>query len=110
MGVIRVGQTEIPYELRRTATAAERRITVTPGSVEVLALTTDDDAEIGNFLHRKRQWVFDTLRELQEVTSRRPAVPRFITGSKIPYRGRMSSLTRSNYGSNNAPVETFMRL
>jgi predicted metal-dependent hydrolase len=93
MGVIRVGQTEIPYELRRTATAAERRITVTPGSVEVLALTTDDDAEIGNFLHRKRQWVFDTLRELQEVTSRRPAVPRFITGSKIPYRGRMSSLT-----------------
>jgi predicted metal-dependent hydrolase len=93
MGVIRVGQTQIPYELRRTATAAERRITVTPDCVEVLALTTDDDAEIENFLHRKRQWVFDTVRELQEVAARRPSVPRFMTGSKIPYRGRMSSLT-----------------
>jgi predicted metal-dependent hydrolase len=93
MGVIRVGQTEIPYELRRTATAAERRITVTPGCVEVLALTTDGDAEIENFLHRKRQWVFDTVRELEQVTAKRVAVPRFMTGSKIPYRGRMSSLT-----------------
>ena len=93
MGVIRVGQTEIPYELRRTATAAERRITVTPGCVEVLALSTDGDADIENFLYRKRQWVFDTVRELQEVTARRPTVPRFMTGSKIPYRGRLSSLT-----------------
>jgi predicted metal-dependent hydrolase len=93
MGVIRVGQTEISYELRRTATAAERRITVTPGCVEVLAPTTDGDGDIEEFLHRKRQWVFDTVRELQEVTARRPAVPRFMTGSKIPYRGRLSSLT-----------------
>jgi predicted metal-dependent hydrolase len=93
MGVIRVGQTEIPYELRRTATAAERRITVTPGSVEVLALTTDGDGDIEEFLYRKRQWVFDTVRELQQITANRPSVPRFMTGSKIPYRGRMSSLT-----------------
>lgn len=93
MGVIRVGRTQIAYELRRTATAAERRITVTPGCVEVLALSTDGDADIENFLYRKRQWLFDTVRELQEVTARRPAVPRFMTGSKIPYRGRMSRLT-----------------
>lgn len=93
MGVVRIGQTEVAYELRRSAAASERRITVTPGHVEVLALTTDDDAEIDAFLDRKRQWLFNTLRELETKTSKRAVVPRFMTGSKIPYRGRMARLT-----------------
>lgn len=93
MPVVRVGQTEIAYELRRTATISERRITVTPGCVEVLALTTDDDAAIEDFLGRKRQWLFDTVRELEEQVATHHAVARFMTGSKIPFRGRMSSLT-----------------
>ncbi|MGN7099910.1 M48 family metallopeptidase [Brevundimonas diminuta] len=93
MGVVRIGQTEVAYELRRSAAASERRITVTPGHVEVLALTTDDDAEIDAFLDRKRQWLFNTLRELDAKTAKRAVVPRFMTGSKIPYRGRMARLT-----------------
>lgn len=93
MPSVRIGQTEIAYELRRTATASERRITVTPGCVEVLALVTDADADIEGFLERKRQWLFDTVRQLEEIAATRPTVPSFITGSKIPYRGRMSSLT-----------------
>jgi predicted metal-dependent hydrolase len=93
MPSLRIGQTEIAYELRRTATASERRITVTPDCVEVLALVTDDDAAIAGFLDRKRQWLFDTFRQVQEIAATRPTVPRFMTGSKIPYRGRMSSLT-----------------
>jgi predicted metal-dependent hydrolase len=93
MPSVRIGQTEIAYELRRTAIASERRITVTPGCVEVLALTTDDDAAIESFLDRKRQWLFDTVRQLEEITANRPVVPRFMTGSKIPFRGRPSSLT-----------------
>lgn len=93
MGIVRIGQTEVAYELRRTATASERRITVTPGHVEVLALTTDDDAAIDDFLNRKRQWLFNTLRELETKTAKRAVVPRFMTGSKIPYRGRMARLT-----------------
>lgn len=93
MPSVRVGQTEIPYELRRTATASERRITVMPGSVEVLALTTDDDVAIEGFLTRKRQWLFDTVREMEETVANRPVVPRFMSGSKIPFRGRQSSLT-----------------
>jgi len=93
MPSVRVGQTEIAYELRRTATASERRITVTPGYVEVLALTTDDDAAIAGFLDRKRQWLFDTIRELDEKTATQHFVPRFMSGSKIPFRGRMASLT-----------------
>ena len=58
-----------------------------------MALTSDDDAEIAAFLDRKRQWLFNTRRELEAKTSKRAVVPRFMTGSKIPYRGRMARLT-----------------
>ncbi|MDX3884127.1 MAG: SprT family zinc-dependent metalloprotease [Sphingomonas sp.] len=93
MPTLQIGRKEIPYELRRSATASERRITITPGHVEVLALTRDNDDDIAGFLERKRQWVFDTVREMERITASRHAVPRFITGSKIPYRGRNMSLT-----------------
>jgi predicted metal-dependent hydrolase len=93
MPVLTIGRTHIDYNLRRSATALERRITVTPERVEVLALTTDDDAAIAGFLNRKRQWVLNTVREVEQIASRRHSVPRFMTGSKIPFRGRQMSLT-----------------
>lgn len=93
MPTIQIGRAEIAYELRRSATAAERRITVTPGHVEVMALTTDGDDDIAGFLDRKRQWLFNTMRDMERITACRHAVPRFMTGSKIPYRGRRMSLT-----------------
>jgi predicted metal-dependent hydrolase len=93
MPTLHVGRKEIPYELRRSAAATERRITITPGHVEVLALTSDKDDDIAGFLARKRQWVFNTVREMERITARRHAVPRFMTGSKIPYRGRKMPLT-----------------
>lgn len=92
MPTLQVGRKEIPYELRRSAAASERRITITPGHVEVLALTGDNDADIAGFLERKRQWVFNTVREMERITANSHAVPRFMTGSKIPYRGRKISL------------------
>lgn len=93
MPTLQIGRTEIPYELRRSATASERRITVTPGHVEVLALTNDDEETLAGFLDRKRQWLFNTVREMERITASRHAVPRFMTGSKIPYRGRKLPLT-----------------
>ncbi len=93
MPTIQIGRAEIAYELRRSATAAERRITVTPGHVEVMALTTDNDDDIAGFLDRKRQWLFNTMRDMERISASRHAVPRFMTGSKIPYRGRNMSLT-----------------
>ena len=69
MPSVRVGQTEIPYELRRSAAISERRITVTPGHVEVLALASDDEVAVEGFLQRKRQWLFDTLREMDEAVA-----------------------------------------
>lgn len=93
MPTLQIGRREIPYALRRSATASERRITITPGRVEVLALTSDNDDDIAGFLKRKRQWLFNTVREMERITANRHAVPRFITGSKIPYRGRNMALT-----------------
>lgn len=93
MPTLQVGRTEIAYELRRSMGAAERRITVTPDHVEVLALADDDDAAICAFLDRKRQWLFNAVREVEKVNAGRHAVPRFMTGSKIPYRGRKMPLT-----------------
>lgn len=93
MSALKVGRKEIPYELRRSATASQRRITITPGHVEVLALASDSEDDIAGFLQRKRQWVFDTVREMERLADNRHAVPRFITGSRIPYRGRKMPLT-----------------
>lgn len=93
MPTIQIGRAEIAYELCRSATAAERRITVTPGHVEVMALTTDGDDDIAGFLDRKRQWLFNTMRDMERIAASRHAVPRFMTGSKIPYRGRKMPLT-----------------
>ena len=93
MPTLTIGRTKIDYELRRSATALERRITVTPERVEVLALTADDDDAIAGFLDRKRQWVLNTVREVERIAARRHAVPRFMTGSKIPFYGRRMPLT-----------------
>lgn len=93
MPTIQIGRAEIAYELRRSATAAERRITVTPGHVEVMALSNDNDDDIAGFLDRKRQWLFNTMRDMERITTNRHSVPRFMTGSKIPYRGRNMPLT-----------------
>ncbi|MGY3531184.1 YgjP-like metallopeptidase domain-containing protein [Bradyrhizobium sp. USDA 4452] len=93
MGIVRIGQTKIAYELRRSAATLERRITVMPGHVEVTALATDEDEDIDAFLRRKRQWLFNAVRELEAKTASPPIVPRFATGSKVPYRGRMVRLT-----------------
>ncbi|MDX8477016.1 SprT family zinc-dependent metalloprotease [Mesorhizobium sp. VK24D] len=93
MPTLQIGRKQIPYELRRSAAASERRITITPGHVEVLALTSDNDDDISGFLERKRQWVFNTVREMERIASDRHAVPRFMTGSKILFRGRRMPLT-----------------
>lgn len=93
MPTFRIGRAEIEYELRRSTTATERRIIVTPGHVEVTALVTDDDGDIAGFMDRKRRWLFNTMRDMEGVAASRHNVPRFMTGSKIPYRGRNMPLT-----------------
>lgn len=93
MPTVTVGRSEIAYELRRSDDITERRICVTPEAVEVVVPRNDDEDAIAAFLTRKRQWLFNAVRDMQRVQSRRHAVPRFMTGSKIPFRGRRMPLT-----------------
>jgi len=104
MPTFQIGRKEFTYDLRRSAAASERRITITPGHIEVLALQEDGDSEVADFLTRKRQWLFDTVREMERATASRHAVPRFATGSKIPYRGRRMPLTVRRTDADRATV------
>ena len=90
MRVLTVGQTAIPYEVRFSTQATRRRIVVTPGRVEVVApVGTPLEGSDGllSYLHRKRRWVFDAVREI-EAKHRRVLTQRYASGAKLQYRGR----------------------
>ena len=90
MPVLTVGNTDIPYEVRFSPQAARKRIVVTPAGVEVVApVGTPLDGTDGllAFLHRKRRWLFDAVREIEEK-HRKLLTQRYASGAKLQYRGR----------------------
>jgi len=99
-----IGQRQIAYEVTRSSVASERRITVTPGHVDVRALASDDDSQIADFLHRKRQWLFNAVQDMEKAVSGRASVPRFVTGSRIPYRGRSVRLTVRHHDGDHVEI------
>lgn len=88
MPILQVGATKIPYRIRHSSAAKRKRIVVTPDDVEVVAPEGQDEAEITEFMHGKRRWVYDKREEMQERTIEHPFPTRFATGAKVPYRGR----------------------
>ncbi len=97
MPVLTVGETKILYTLRRSSTVSKARITVTPEMVEVVVPTSASDDEIAGVLHRRREWLFDQTRHMAERVKTAPQVERFVTGAKIPYRGRLIRLKVEPY-------------
>ena len=90
MPVLTVGNTDIPYEVRYSTKATRKRIVVTPQGVEVVApVGTPLDGSDGllSYLHGKRRWVFDSVREIEEK-HRRLLTQRYASGAKLQYRGR----------------------
>ncbi|MBP2232630.1 putative metal-dependent hydrolase [Azospirillum agricola] len=92
MPLLTVGSVEIPYVLRRSDSATRARITVTPDSVEVVVPTAATEDEIAGVLHRRRAWLYEQTRHMAERMARSNAVRRFVSGAKIPYRGRLMRL------------------
>ncbi|QCN95312.1 M48 family peptidase [Azospirillum argentinense] len=92
MPLLTVGSVEIPYVLRRSDSATRARITVTPDSVEVVVPTAATEDEIAGVLHRRRAWLYQQTRHMAERMARSNAVRRFVSGAKIPYRGRLMRL------------------
>ena len=90
MPVLTVGNTDIPYEVRFSTEATRRRIVVTHQGVEVVApVGTPLEGSRGllDYLHRKRRWVFDSVRVVEEK-HRRLLTQRYASGAKLQYRGR----------------------
>ncbi len=92
MPMLTVGSVEIPYILRRSDAATRARITVTPDSVEVVVPFAATEDEIAGVLHRRRAWLYEQTRHMAERMARSNAVRRFVSGAKIPYRGRLMRL------------------
>jgi predicted metal-dependent hydrolase len=88
MPILQVGATEIPYRIRHSAAARRKRIVVTPENVEVVVPNGQDEAEIAEFMHGKRRWVFDKREAMLECAVDDPFPTRFATGGKVLYRGR----------------------
>lgn len=93
MPVLTIGQTEIAYTLTRTGKSHSVRITVTPDTVEVIAPNHASDGDVAKALERRRQWIFEETRKMQERAASLTRLTHFATGAKIPYRGRMMRLT-----------------
>jgi predicted metal-dependent hydrolase len=92
MPVLTIGNTEIDYVLRRSDAATRARITVTPAAVEVVVPTAATDDEVTAVLHRRRGWLFEQTRHMAELSATSHVVSRFVSGAKIPYRGRLMRL------------------
>lgn len=90
MPVLTVGATDIPYHVRFSTQATRKRIVVTPRGVVVVApvgTPLEGAGGILTYLHRKRRWVFDAVREI-EAAHRRLLTQRYASGAKLQYRGR----------------------
>ena len=68
MPILQVGRTDIPYEVRFSTNASRKRIVVTPEGVEVVAPAGTPWEGVGGilqYLHKKRRWVYDSVREIE---------------------------------------------
>ena len=92
MPTLVVGKTSIPYTVTRSKTAMRRRVHVTPDKVEVIVPHSNTADDIEAFVYRKRRWIFDETEVMKERLARRNTIARFVTGAKIPYRGRQMRL------------------
>ncbi len=84
-GLVRFGDTDIEYEVRRS----ERRkktvqITVDGSGVQVAAPITTLDSEVQAIVRKRAAWVLSHVAD----TSLRAAPKRFVSGETLPYLGR----------------------
>ncbi|WP_243369199.1 M48 family metallopeptidase [Microvirga solisilvae] len=92
MPVLMVGETQVSYTLKRSGKTKSARITVTPETVEVVVPAAASDEEIAGVLHRRREWLVEQTRHMAGRVAAAPKVANFVSGAKIPYRGRLIRL------------------
>jgi len=93
MAVYRIGERKIEYNLRRSSKARKASLSVTPTSFELLVPEGATDEQINAVLDRRRAWIIETVQHMAERAKTQTRVYQFVTGAKIPYRGRMTKLS-----------------
>jgi len=93
MPVYRIGEREIEYTLLRSPQARKASLSVTPQSFDLLVPEGATEEQIYAVLERRRGWIIETVQHMQERARAQTRVYQFVTGAKIPYRGRMTKLT-----------------
>ena len=91
MPVLTVGDTTIPYEIRRSRRARQMRITVRPGEVRVSAPLFVRQSKIEALVKSKSRWILEKTRALREREI--AAIPeRFISGEQVLVRDQLQTL------------------
>jgi predicted metal-dependent hydrolase len=93
MPIFRIGERVIEYTLRRSIRVKNASLSVTPKSFELVVPEHATDEQINAVLHRRRGWILETVQHMQARQKAEIRVYRFVSGAKIPYRGRMAKLT-----------------
>jgi predicted metal-dependent hydrolase len=90
MPILSIGKTDIPYRITHSDLAIRKRIIVTPNDVEVIVPALNDDAEVHDFIYKKRRWVYDKREAMSDWLSRfeNNDYTKLQSGAKIAYRGR----------------------
>ena len=84
-GLVRIGDTNIEYEVRRSARRKKTvQITVDGAGVQVSAPKTTPESELQAIVRKRAGWI---LRNAQETTLK-PTPKRFVSGETLPYLGR----------------------
>lgn len=105
MPVYTIGKTDIEYKLERRDKIKRRYIKITPAYVLVTVHADDTLKDVTGFLKRKERWLFDNTQSVKEAVTKRHTVHQFISGVKIPYRGRRVTLTVSRKKSPSVDIE-----
>lgn len=92
MGTITIGETEIPYTLRRSSTAKRARLTITPGLIELIVPEDANDYQIARVLARRHAWLAANWNKMERKAQSAPSISRLASGAKVPFRGRMMRL------------------
>ncbi|APG86132.1 metal-dependent hydrolase [Sinorhizobium americanum CCGM7] len=87
-----IGEREIEYTLRRSAKARKASLSVTPKSFELLVPEQATESQIDAVLQRRRAWILEAVQHMQGRAKAQTRVYQFVSGAKIPYRGRMTKL------------------
>ena len=90
-----IGNTQIPYVIRYSRQARRQQIVVTPAGVEVIAPVGTQPEGVTAFVHSKRRWMYDAVREIDDKQSKL-LTQRYASGAKLQYRGRWLMLDVQN--------------